>query len=130
MINRLNPASLPDSTSIGYSQISIVESGRIAHVSGQVASKGNGEPAPDNIADQTRWVVENLAAALAALDAGTQDIVWLRIYVVDLNDENMGASFPILLAWLNGANPSITGIGVTSLAGADLMLEVEMAVQV
>ncbi len=130
MISRVNPEVLPDSTSIGYSQISIVESGRIAYVSGQVASRGNGEPAPDNIAEQTRWVVANLAGALEALNAGTEDIVWLRIYVVDLDDEKMSEFFPILLEFLNGSQPSLTGIGVSALAGSDLMLEVEMAVQV
>ncbi len=130
MINRINPASLPDAQSIGYSQISVVEAGRIAYVSGQVASKGDGQPAPDNIAEQTRWVVANLANALEALDAHTEDIVWLRVYVVDLDDEKMAASFPVLLEFLNGTQPSLTGIGVSALAGADLMLEVEMAVQV
>ncbi len=130
MISRVNPEVLPDSTSIGYSQISVVESGRIAYVSGQVASRGNGEPAPDNIAEQTRWVVANLAGALEALNAGTEDIVWLRIYVVDLDEEKMSESFPILLEFLNGSQPSLTGIGVSALAASDLMLEVEMAVQV
>ena len=130
MINRINPDALPDSKSIGYSQISVADAGRIAYVSGQIASKGNGEPAPDNIAEQTKWVVANLAGALDALDASTEHIVWLRIYVVDLDDEKMTESFPILLEFLNGSQPSLTGIGVSALASADLMLEVEMAVQV
>ncbi len=130
MINRINPDSLPDSEAIGYSQISVAEAGRMAYVSGQVASKGNGEPAPDNIAEQTRWVVANLTGALDALDANTEDIVWLRVYVVDLDDEMMAESFPILLEFLNGSQPSLTGIGVSALASKELLLEVEMAVQV
>lgn len=130
MINRVNPDALPDSASIGYSQISVADAGRIAYVSGQVASKGNGEPAPDNITEQTKWVIANLSGALDALDANTEDIVWLRVYVVDLDDEKMAESFPLLLEFLNGSQPSLTGIGVSALADNDLMLEVEMAVQV
>lgn len=130
MIKRMNPDCLPDSVSIGYSQISVVEPGRFAYVSGQIASKGNGEPAPDNIAEQTHWVVANLAGALDALGADTNDIAWLRIYVVDLDDEKMADSFPILLNFLNGSQPSLTGIGVSALASAELLLEVEMGVQV
>ena len=130
MIERLNPDSLPDASAIGYSQISIAEPGRVAYVSGQVASKGNGEPAPDNIAEQTRWVVANLASALETLGAKPDNIIWMRIYVVGLDDQKMGESFPILLEFLGGAQPSLTGIGVSALASSDLMLEVEMAVQV
>jgi len=127
-ITRINPETLPDSTKIGYSQISIVESGRIAHVSGQVASQGDA-PIPDSLIEQTKRVTANLQAVLDSLAAGTDDIVLLRIYVVDLNDTTMNQSFPIVLEWLNGAQPSITGIGVTALAGASLKLEIEMAVR-
>ena len=128
-VSRTNPPTLPDSTQIGYSQISIAESGRTAYVSGQVASLGDGSLIPDDIAEQTKRVVLNLQAALDALGADTEQIILLRIYVVDLNDEKLNSSFPILLDWLEGAQPSVTGIGVSALASPDYMLEIEMAVK-
>ena len=60
-LTRLNPASLPDTSRMGYSQISISEAGRTAYVSGQVALDGSGF-VPENLADQTKLVVRNLQA--------------------------------------------------------------------
>lgn len=128
-LSRLNPESLPDSVRLGYSQISIVEAGRTAYVSGQVASDREGNAIPESLSDQTSSVTRNLQAALDAMGAHVSDIIFLRIYVVDLCEEKLGQSFPIILQWLAGTQPGITGIGVTALAGAELKIEVEMAVR-
>lgn len=128
-ITRLNPNDLPDSTHQGYSQISIVEPGRIAHVSGQVASRP-GRKIPDDLAAQTEIVVAHLRSALDALGANTEDIVLIRIFVVELNEDALNQSFPIILEFLSGAQPCVTGIGVSALAGPNLKIEVEMTVRV
>lgn len=129
-IIRLNPSNLPNSREFGYSQISIVEPGRIAYVSGQVAADVSGRPVPEDLVEQTRSVVANLKRALEALGATPKDIVLMRIYAVDLNAKTMEQSFPVLLEMLDGAQPCITGIGVAALAGPGLKLEVEMTVRV
>jgi enamine deaminase RidA (YjgF/YER057c/UK114 family) len=129
-ISRLNPSSLADSTRLGYSQISIVEPGRVAYVSGQVASQRNDQPIPTDLTEQTRIVVRNLQSALDAIGARTEDVVLIRIFVVDLNDETLARSFPVVLDFLKGAQPCVTGIGVAALAGAELKIEVEMIVRV
>ena len=68
-IARLNPASLPNAAELGYSQISIVEPGRMAYVSGQVAWQPGGKPVPTSLAEQAELVAANAKAALDALGA-------------------------------------------------------------
>lgn len=128
-ITRMNPPSLPNAGNAGYSQISITEPGPLAFVSGQVAWQANGEPMPPTLLAKTEVVVGNLKAALAAVDATPHDIVLLKIYVVDMTPERMEGSMPLLMAFLDGAQPSLPGIGVSALAGPDLQLEIEMVVR-
>ncbi|QDC10307.1 RidA family protein [Oceanicola sp. D3] len=129
-ITRHNPAAMPDSTALGYAQISVVEPGRMAFVSGQVAALPGGAAVPEGLKAQTEAAVANCAAALDALGAEPADIAMMRIYVVGLDDAAMGECFPTVLGFLNGVTPSITGIGVAALAGADLLIEIEMVVRV
>ena len=127
---RLNPASLPDAGAIGYSQITTVEPGRLAFISGQVAWRPSGEPAPDSLAEQAKLVMANARAALGAVGASPEDLIMVRAYVVDLTPERLDEVMPPLLAMLDGAQPSLTGVGVTALAAPDLQLEIEMIARV
>ena len=129
-ITRLNPASLPNSSAMGYSQISIVDPGRLAFVSGQVAWSDNGAPAPDDLAEQAKHVFKNASTALASLGATTKDLVIVRIFATDLTPERLDTLFPLLVGWFDGAQPSVTGVGVAALAAPDLQLELEMTVRV
>lgn len=128
-ITRMNPATLPNAGNVGYSQISIAEPGRLAFVSGQVAWRVTGEPAPSTLAEQTAIVLSNAKAALEALGATPADIVMVKLYVVDLTPERMNESMPQIMGFLAGTQPSLTGIGVSALAGPDLQLEMEMVVR-
>jgi len=129
-ITRLNPEAMPDAGKVGYSQISIVEPERLAFVSGQVAWTVDGVATPDALDQQTDIVVQNLLAALNALRAQPHDIVQMRIYVVDLSPETQGIAMERIATFLEGAQPSLTGIGVAALAGPNLKIEVEMVVRV
>ena len=68
-IVRLNPPTLPNAGEMGYSQISIVEPGRMAYISGQVAWRTDGQAAPESLAEQMGIVADNAKAALTALGA-------------------------------------------------------------
>lgn len=57
------------------------------------------------------------------------DIVQMRIYVTDLTDETLSEAMKQLTVFLNGARPSLTGVGVAKLASPDLQIEIEMVVQ-
>ncbi len=129
MITRVNPPTLPDSAQIGYSQISIIEPGRMAYVSGQVAWSPDGTPPPDDLAAQTAIAARNARAALDAIGAGPNDIVMARCYVTDLTPERLEALMPPLLEAFGGAQPSLTGVGVAALAGPSLQVELELIVR-
>jgi enamine deaminase RidA (YjgF/YER057c/UK114 family) len=125
-ITRLNPASLPDAGAAGYSQISIVEPSRLAFISGQVAWRRDGKPVPDTLAGQAEVVVGNARAALAAVGATPNDLVMVRVYLVNLTSERMEVLMPHLHALFDGTQPSLTGVGVAGLASPELQLEIEM----
>ncbi len=129
MLTRLNPSTLPDSRLTGYSQISITEPGRLAFVSGQVAWRVSGESPPASVSEQTSIVLNNARAALDALGATPQDLVMVKLYVVNLTSERIAEAMPQIVAFFEGAQPSLTGIGVVSLAAPDLQLEMEMIVR-
>ena len=129
-IERLNPQALPDAAKIGYSQITVSTPGRIAFVSGQVAWLADGSGTPQALAKQTAVVIGNLKAALAAIQATQRDILQMRIYLTELTPENQELVMEQLLGFLDGAMPSVTGLGVVALAAPDLKLEIEMTVQV
>jgi enamine deaminase RidA (YjgF/YER057c/UK114 family) len=128
-MTRLNPPELPNTSSIGYSQISIAEAGKMAFVSGQVATAENGLPAPKDFDGQAAQVMRKAANALAAIGAKPEDIAIARIYVVGLNDERLASTVNHFKALCGDAAPSLTGIGVAALAGADLLIEMEMQVR-
>lgn len=128
-IVRLNPSALPNAGEMGYSQISIVEPGRMAYISGQVAWRPNGEAVPESLAEQMSIVLANVRAALAAVGAGPHDVVIARLYVVDLTPERLEEIVPGFLTAFEGAQPCVTGVGVQALAAPDLQVEMELVVR-
>lgn len=128
-IVRLNPSTLPNAGEIGYSQITIVEPGRMAYISGQVAWRPNGEEAPENLTEQMKIVSLNVKAALDAIGATPHHVVSARVYVVDLTPERLEELMPPFLATFEGAQPCVTGVGVAALAAPDLQVEMELVVR-
>ena len=128
-IVRLNPSSLPNAGEMGYSQISVVEPGRMAYVSGQVAWRPDGQPVPEDLVEQMKIVSANARAALEAVGAAPHDVVAARVYMVDLTPERLEALMPAFLATFEGAQPCVTGVGVASLAAPDLQVEMELVVR-
>jgi enamine deaminase RidA (YjgF/YER057c/UK114 family) len=86
-VSRRNPPTMWDMGSVGYSHISVAEPGRLAFLSGQIAATPGSEAAPKDLAGQAKLATANLAAALKDLEATSQDIVMLRVYVVDATTE-------------------------------------------
>ena len=128
-IVRINPTTLPNTSEIGYSQISIVEPGRMAYISGQVAWRADGEPVPNNLGEQMKLVSNNARLALDALGAQPEDIVIARVYLVDLTPERLEVLMPLFLNTFEGAQPCVTGVGVSALAAPDLQVEMELIVR-
>ena len=91
-VSRRNPPTIWDMASGGYSQISVAEPGRLAFLSGQVAWLPSGGESTKDIAGQAKIAAANLAAALEELGASGQDIVMLRVYVVDATTKSSSGS--------------------------------------
>ena len=128
-IIRINPNTLPNSGDMGYSQISIVEPGRMAYISGQVAWQSNNEPVPQDLVEQMKVVAKNARSALDAIGASPENVVIARVYLVDLTPERLEQLMPPFLATFEGAQPCVTGVGVAALAAPDLQVEMELVVR-
>lgn len=128
-IVRINPPLLPDSSEMGYSQISIVEPGRMAYISGQVAWQPNGDAVPESLVEQMEIVSQNALAALKAIGAKPENVVIARVYLVDLTPERLEELMPVFISTFQGAQPCVTGVGVQALAAPDLQVEMELVVR-
>lgn len=63
-----------------------VRAGDFIFVSGQVAKDENGNMCAGNIEEQCRWTIESVRRALAAADAGLEDVVKITVYLDDPRD--------------------------------------------
>ena len=128
-ITRLNPSTMPDASKAGYSQISIVEPGRMAYISGQVAWTDDDRPVATDLTEQMVQVSANARAALDAIGAQPEHIVLARIFLVNLTAERMSQLMPAFLATFDGNQPCVTGVGVQALAAPELQVEMELVVR-
>lgn len=126
-IERGNPDELFDSVQHGFSQAVAARGTRIVSVSGQVAWNadktliGGG----DLNAEATK-VLENLQVALQSVRAELDDVISLRIYIVDYKPEESESICRALRAFFpEGQEPTATWIGVSCLANPDLRIEIE-----
>lgn len=129
-VSRRNTPAMWDMASLGWSHISIAEPGRIAFLSGQIAVTPGSEDVPEDLAGQAKLATANLAAALKDLEATAQDIIMLRVYVVNATSEAFGQAVAPLRELVGDAMPSITTIGVQSLYKPEIKVEIEMVVRV
>jgi enamine deaminase RidA (YjgF/YER057c/UK114 family) len=118
-----------DMASLGYSHISVAEPGRLAFLSGQIAVTPGSGVVPKDIAGQATLATASLAAALKDLEATAQDIVMLRVYVVNATSEAFGQAVTPLRELFGDAMPSITTIGVQALYKPEIKVEIEMVVR-
>jgi enamine deaminase RidA (YjgF/YER057c/UK114 family) len=70
----------------GFSHAVVAEPGRTIHVAGQVAADPAGEIVGDSLADQFDMALGNVAAVLAACDAGPEHVVSLVIFTTAMEE--------------------------------------------
>ena len=128
-VSRRNPPTMWNMASLGWSHISVAEPGRLAFLSGQIASTPGSEGVPEDLAGQAKLATASLAAALKELEASPQDIVMLRVYVVNATSEAFGQAVTPLRELLGDVMPSITTIGVQALYTPEIKVEIEMVVR-
>jgi enamine deaminase RidA (YjgF/YER057c/UK114 family) len=126
-ITRLNPDTLHPTA--GYSHITVIEAGRLAFLAGQCpldtagALVGKGD-----VNAQVDQVVTNALTALAAVDAGPEDVVRSVIYVVSQDTAGLGAVWRRLLA--SPLAPAFTTastlLGVATLGFTGQLVEIDL----
>ena len=112
----------------GYSHTVVATGSRLAFVAGQVALDLDFElVGGDDLAAQTRQVMVNLRTALDELGAGWDDVVKATVYTTRPHDYEEIAG--VMAEAMGGAAPPAQVLlGVTSLALATLLVEIELVV--
>lgn len=128
-VSRRNPPTMWNMASGKFSQISVVEQGRLAFLSGQIAAAPGSQDTPKDIASQAKLATASLAAALDDLEASAQDIVMMCVYVVNATTEAFQQVLTALRELLGDAMPSMTTIGVQALYTPEILVEIEMVVR-
>jgi 2-iminobutanoate/2-iminopropanoate deaminase len=121
----VNPEQLYDGSPFGMSQAVLDTESSLVFVSGQVDWNHQHQVSQDTVSGQFAAALENLRTALTAARASVNGLLHLRIYVRGELEEHMESLVPILVRFLGGSRPAVTGIGVASLASKATLVEVE-----
>ncbi len=123
----VNPTTLFPSSQHGFSQAVVASGRQLVFVSGQTAwdSKKN-IVGGGNLLEQARQALRNVEAAIAAAGGSLNDIVALRIYIVNYQAGSAGAVSSVLKGFFSPENsPASTWIGVSALAVPEFLIEIE-----
>jgi enamine deaminase RidA (YjgF/YER057c/UK114 family) len=116
---------LPSVDGYVYSQVTTANGGRSIHIAGSLPFDENQQFVGENdVASQTRQVLEVIRRSLSAAGAQPSDVVRTKTYVIDMQDylEN---GIPEWVAFFDGKPPVSTTVGVTALADPRALVEIE-----
>ena len=123
----INPDSLFPSLPHGFSQIVVASGKRMVFISGQTAwDERKNIVGGDSVLEQARQAFRNLEKAMKEAGGTLEDVVALRIYVVDYQAECGTAIGIALREFFSTQNPpASTWIGVSALADPEFLIEIE-----
>jgi enamine deaminase RidA (YjgF/YER057c/UK114 family) len=119
----INPSSLVKPN--GYTHVVVAPDGRTVYIAGQIAFDSTGQLVGGrDFRAQAVQVYRNLQRALASVGGALDDVVKTTTYVTDV--KNVGTLREVRTRYLDAAHPPAnTLLVVSSLARADLLLEIE-----
>jgi enamine deaminase RidA (YjgF/YER057c/UK114 family) len=121
----LNPPAL--NPTFGWTHVVTSSGGKTIHISGQSGIDERGQLVSKDLKGQTERTFENLKAALAAVGATFRDVVNSRIYVVNFKPDQLPIIREVRSRYFAADQPpASTLVGVTALAGADWLIEIEV----
>lgn len=129
-ITKINPKNLYDGSTSRMSQATISEKLGLVFVSGQVDWSTDFEVKNKTLEGQTESAMTNLKSVLEASASSLNDLLQVRVYVRGEASEHMEHIMPVLMKYLATPRPALTGIGVTSLASPDMLIEIEAIAQI
>jgi enamine deaminase RidA (YjgF/YER057c/UK114 family) len=123
----INPVSLFRSVEHGFSQAVAASGRKTLYVSGQTAWDASKQlVGGKDLAAQARQAFRNLRSVVEASGGTLEDVVSLRLYIVDYRPEKAAALGNALKeAFAGPAKPAATWIGVASLADPGFLIEIE-----
>lgn len=122
----LNPPELFNSKQYGFSQIVITKPGREVFISGQVAWDKSAQIVSADFEIQARKAFENVQIAIETAGGVLKDIVILRLYIVNYNEEKGHIVGTVLREFFGTETPpASTWISVNGLANPDFLIEIE-----
>jgi enamine deaminase RidA (YjgF/YER057c/UK114 family) len=123
----INPPQLFASQQYGFSQIVASQGGRTVYLSGQVAwDEKQSIVGPGDLKAQVWQTFKNLEIAMHAAGGNLEDIVSMRIYLVESQlDEDHHVSDALKKYFLKSEAPATTWLGVRALANKDFLIEIE-----
>ncbi|MDV3351977.1 RidA family protein [Leptothoe sp. LEGE 181152] len=121
----INPEELYDGAAFGMSQATVETDLGLVFVSGQVDWNHQFETTETSIEGQMKKALGNLKIALTAAGSSIEQLLQVRVYIRGELGEHMETVAPILSDFLGESRPSVTGIGVASLASPSTLVEVE-----
>lgn len=125
----LNPPGL--NPTFGWTHVVTSTGGKTIHISGQAGIDERGQLVSKDLKAQAERTFENLKVALAAAGATFRDVVNSRIYVVDFKPECLPIIREVRGRYFAADQPpASTLVGVTALAGADWLIEIEVTAMI
>ena len=122
-----SPDSLFPSRQFGFSQAVTTEGGKFVHCAGQTAwDKNMNLVGEGDLSKQLEQSLENVRLALSAGGAKPEDVVRVKIYVVDYKPEYVEPIGKAMAVFFKDNPPASTLIGVQSLAVPGFMVEIEV----
>ena len=119
----INPPELHPAP--GFSHVAVAEGTRVVHLAGQVAlDREFGIVGGDDLGEQTRAAMRNVEAALTAAGAAWGDVVRRTVYTLHPTEyETITAAIDEVTG--GAEHPAQTIVGVTGLAVAGMLIEIE-----
>jgi len=123
----INPASLFDSRQYGFSQVVSATPARMVFISGQVAWDNEQKiVGKSDLKMQAEKSIENLKVAVESAGGSLENIVMLRIYIVNYQSADGKIISEALRSYFGTqASPASTWINVRGLANEEFMIEIE-----
>ena len=121
----INPPERYDGRPHGLSHAVVDTASGIVYISGQVDWNMNHQVSSHTVEGQLKNVLNNLTIVLDAAGSSVENLLNLRIYIRGEFGEFFEDIAPILAQFLTDSRPALTGIGVTSLASPETLVEIE-----
>lgn len=121
----INPPERYDGRPQGLFHAVVDTASGIVYISGQVDWDMNHQVSSHTVEGQLKNVLNNLTIVLDAAGSSVENLLNLRIYIRGEFEEFFEDIAPILAQFLTDSRPALTGIGVTSLASPETLVEIE-----